>query len=78
MRKAEFYVPSEAMAAFADQLAGRRFNNTITGINEDGEIIIEVEYEKDQNDEVDELEEILDKLLAQLEEENEEEEEEEK
>ncbi|MBI4945251.1 MAG: cyclase, partial [Bacteroidetes bacterium] len=42
---------------------------------EDGEIIIEVEYDKDESDEVDELESILEKILVEQEEENEEEDE---
>jgi capsular polysaccharide biosynthesis protein len=54
MRKAEFEVPQEAMTEFADELTNRNLNNTITGTTEDGEIIIEVEYDKDESDEVDE------------------------
>jgi hypothetical protein len=72
MRKAEFNVPSEVMAEFAQAMAERNLTNTITGSTEDGKIIIEVEYDKDETDEVDELEEVLETLNGQLEEEEEE------
>jgi len=67
MRKAEFEVPQEAMTEFADELVSRNLNNTVTGTTEDGEIIIEVEYDKDESDEVDELESILEKILEEQE-----------
>ena len=71
MRKAEFSVPSEVMAEFADELANRNLTNCITGTTDDGDIVIEIEYDKDENDEVDELESILEKLRDELEEEEE-------
>ena len=64
MRKAEFEVPQEAMTEFADELASRNLNNTVTGTTKDGEIIIEVEYDKDESDNVDELEDILEKSVS--------------
>lgn len=67
MRTAQFAVPSEAMAEFADELAERNLDNTITGTNE-GEILIEVEYERDESDAIDELEETLEELREQIEE----------
>lgn len=76
MRKAQFDVPSSVMAEFADEMASRGLTNTVNGTNEDGEIIVEVEYDRDESKEVDQLEEILEKLREELEEENEEEEEE--
>ena len=78
MRKAEFNVPSEVMAEFAGEMANRNLSNTVAGTNEDGEIIVEVEYDRDETDDVDELEEILAKLREGLEEEIEEEEKDEK
>ncbi len=78
MRKAEFNVPSEVMAEFAGEMANRNLSNTVAGTNEDGEIIVEVEYDRDETDDVDELEEILAKFREGLEEEIEEEEEDEK
>lgn len=77
MRKAEFAVPTGAMAEFADAMQARDLDNTIGGTNENGEILIEVFYEKDETDEVDELEEVLEKLRDDLEEEDEEDEDEE-
>jgi hypothetical protein len=76
MRKAEFYVPSGAMAEFAQEMASRSLTNTVTGTTTDDEIIVEVEYDRDEADAVDELEDILEKLTEQLEQEEEEEEEE--
>ncbi len=72
MRKAEFNVPSEAMTAFAEELATRDLDNTIVGTTEEGEIIIEVNYERDETEEIDELETILAKLVAEIEEEDDE------
>lgn len=67
MRTAQFAVPSEVMAEFANELAEHNLNNTITGTNE-GEILIKVEYERDESDAIDELEETLEELREQLEE----------
>ena len=67
MRKAEFNVPSEVMAEFAEELANRNVSNSVTGTNEEGEIIVEVEYDRDETEEVDELEALLEKLCEELE-----------
>ena len=75
MRKAEFYVPSEVMAEFADELASKNLSNSITGTTEENEVIVEIEYDRDETDEVDELETALEKLREEIEEESEEEEE---
>ena len=77
MRKAEFEVPSEVMAQFAQELTDRGLDNTINGTNEDGEVLVEVFYEKEEAKVVDQLEEILDKLREQIEEDEESDEEEE-
>ncbi|MBA3971234.1 MAG: hypothetical protein H0X46_03680 [Bacteroidetes bacterium] len=77
MRKAEFEVPSEVMAEFADEMVNRDLDNKVTGTNEDNEILVEVIYEKEESKSVDELEKILDNLREQMEEEDEEEEEDE-
>lgn len=76
MRKAEFEVPSEVMAEFASEMAERSLDNTVTGTNEDGDILVEVLYEKEETKIVDELEQILDGLREQIEEDEEEEDEE--
>lgn len=69
MRKAEFAVPSGVMGEFATELAGRGLDNSITGTDEDGDILVEVTYEKDESESVDELEEYLEKLREQMDEE---------
>jgi hypothetical protein len=74
MRKAEFTVPQEAAVAFCDEIIHRSLPNEITGTTEDNELIIEVAYEKEQNEEVDELETHLENLIEQIKEESEEEE----
>jgi len=76
MRKAEFAVPSEVMAEFAGEMSGRGLDNTVTGTNEDGEILVEVIYEKEESESVDELETFLDELREQIDEEDDEEEDE--
>lgn len=75
MRKAEFAVPSEVMAEFADKLAEQDLDNKIVGTNDDYEVLVEVEYERDQSKEIDELEEHLNELREQIDEEEEEEDE---
>jgi len=75
MRKAEFYVPTEVTEEFSDEMVGRKLTGIITGTSTDGEIVIEIDYEKSQTNAVDELEKILDHLIERLEEEQEEEEE---
>jgi predicted HTH transcriptional regulator len=75
MRKVEFNVHPEIIAEFVEELTNRDLNNTIIGVTEDDEIIIEVEYSKTESAQVDELEKIFDKLSAELEEVDEEEEE---
>lgn len=77
MRKAEFEVPSEVMAEFAEEMASRDLDNKVIGTNEDNEIVVEVNYEREESKSVDELEKILDNLREQMEEEEEEEEEDE-
>lgn len=78
MRKAEFLVPQEAMLEFTDEMASRHLDNTVTGTTTEGEIVVEVSYERDETKEVDELEKVLEKIREELNEETEEEEEDEK
>lgn len=75
MRKAEFTVPHEVIVEFSDAMLKQQLSNEITGTTEDGEVIVEVHYEKEESDEVDVLETTLDELIEGLEEESEEEEE---
>jgi hypothetical protein len=67
MRSAEFNVHPEIIIEFVDELASRNVNSSIIGTTDDGEVIIKVDYEKNESDEIDELEEILENLSAQLE-----------
>lgn len=74
MRKADFEVPSEVMEEFTDAMVNRDLDNTITGTTEEGDIIIEVQYERNEAKAVDELENVLADLCEQLEKEEEEDE----
>ena len=74
MRKAEFAVPSEVMAEFANEMAERDLDNKVVGTSEDDEILVEISYEKEETQVVDELEAILDNLREQIEEEDDEDE----
>jgi hypothetical protein len=76
MRKAEFLVPSEAMLEFTDAMASRHLDNSVTGTTTEGEIVVEVSYEREENNEVDELEKVLEKIREEMDEEKDEEEEE--
>ena len=77
MRKVEFCVPSPVMVEFCEEILNSNLNNSITGTTDEDEIIIEIEYGKDESKEVDKLEELLETLCEQLNEEEEEEENEE-
>jgi hypothetical protein len=71
MRKAEVAVPSELMSEFAEGLETRDLEGRITGTNDDNEILVEVNYEKDETKVVDDIEAALTKRKEELEEEEE-------
>lgn len=73
MRKVEFEVPAEIFGDFTEKLTETGLDNRVLGKNEDGEIEIEVYYEKDDAGEIDDLEEHLQTLKDGLESEEEEE-----
>lgn len=75
MRKAEFRVPPAVISEFSDDMTSRNLTNEITGTAENGEVIVEVKFEKEESKEVDALESTLDDLMEGLEEESKEEEE---
>jgi hypothetical protein len=75
MRKVEFNVHPDIIVEFAEELTNRELSNSVIGVTEDDEIIIEVEYSKTESEQVDELEGILEKLFEQIEDEENEEEE---
>ncbi len=68
MRKIELFIPVEVLAEFSEEMVKRNLKNGISGTSEDGEIVIEIEYDKSETDDVDALEELLDKLCENFEE----------
>ncbi len=72
MRNVEFNVPEAVMTDFVKEIEKRELEGIITGMTEDDEVIIRVEFERDETSEVDELEEALNDLVENLEEEEEE------
>ncbi|MGZ4049795.1 MAG: hypothetical protein ACXVPU_16410 [Bacteroidia bacterium] len=68
MRTVQFNVHTEVITEFVEAMTSRNLSNSVEGTTEEGEIIIEIEYEKKESDEVDELEEILEKLTDEIEE----------
>jgi len=75
MRKVSFEVPTEVIGEFTEKMLELGLNNSITGKTEGDELEIEVQYDKEESEQVDELEEYLDELIEQIEEEEEEEDE---
>lgn len=77
MRTAQFEVPAQVMADFSEKLNDLQLENSIEGKTEDGDILVEVYYSKEEADEVDELEDYLDTLIGEMEDEDQEEDEDE-
>lgn len=75
MRKVEFEVPAEVFGDFAEKLTKLELDNRVLGRNEDDEIEIEVNYNKDEAGLIDELEDFLEELIDNIEDEGEEEDE---
>ena len=46
MRTKEFEVPSDFITEFAEALAEQELTNEMNGVNEEGDILIELSYEK--------------------------------
>jgi len=59
MKTKEFTVSADLIVEFAEQLADSELVHAITGVTEDEEIIIEVDYEKEDRQKVFELLEML-------------------
>ncbi|MGZ4055196.1 MAG: hypothetical protein ACXVPU_07320 [Bacteroidia bacterium] len=68
-RKITLEVPSELIGEFTEKLTELELENSITGKNEDDEILVEIHYEKDETSAIDELEEFLEEQKTELEEE---------
>lgn len=71
MRHVTFEVPAEVIGDFTEKLTEFELENAIVGKNEDGEILIEVLYDKSESEEIDALEEYLEELVDELEDEDE-------
>lgn len=67
MRTAQFVVSPEIIGEFAEAMAARDLDNKISDTTEDGELVIEVTYEREETEAVDELEEVLETLNASME-----------
>lgn len=48
MKTKELIVPKEIIEEFSDLIAEHEIENSIQGSTEDGEIIVEVQYEKEE------------------------------
>ena len=60
MRTKTFAVPADSMPEFAGIIEEHELENSITGVNDDDEILVQVSYEKDERSGVFELMELLD------------------
>lgn len=69
MRRKEFEVPTEVMAEFADALQEHGLNNSLQCSNEDGEIVVQIEYDTDDREAVLLLSEMIDDYRKEKEEE---------
>jgi hypothetical protein len=56
--KIEFSVHQDNITEFAEILEANELDNTITGVNEEGLLVIDVHYSKADRDAIEELEEI--------------------
>lgn len=72
MRTKEFEVPTEIMTEFADALQEYGLNNSIQQSNDDGEIVVRIEYDTDDREAVLLLSEMIDDYHEENEEEDEE------
>ena len=59
MRTREFYVPLDKLIEFAQVIDENEITNSITGVTDDDEIIIEVEYEKSELEIIQGLEDLI-------------------
>jgi len=59
MKTKTFEVPADNMSEFAEIIGNHELNNTIQGINDDNEIIVEVHYEPEERTAVFELMDML-------------------
>lgn len=74
MRTKEFEVPVEVIKDFAELIEEHELSNEILGLNEDGDLRIEISYEKDDREALMNLMELIDDFYEEETEEEEEEE----
>jgi hypothetical protein len=60
MRTKEFEVPIDIIAEFSAALDEHSLTNEINGVNDEGEILIEISYEKNERESILVLMELLD------------------
>lgn len=60
MKNRTFEIPVDSMEEFAEIIGDNELNNTIKGVNEDGDIIVDVHYEPKERAAVFEIFELLD------------------
>lgn len=63
MRTREFNIPTGILADVADKILEHDLVNEISGSTEDGEIIVEISYEKNQREVVFDIQEIIEDYL---------------
>lgn len=63
MRTREFNIPTGILADVADKIVEHDLVNEILGSTEDGEIIVEISYEKNQRESVFDIQEIIEDYL---------------
>lgn len=59
MRTKQFSVSDESIVEFSEMLEENNLTGTITGVNEDSEIQIDVEYDRDKREVILDLMELL-------------------
>lgn len=69
MRNKLFEVPIGFIAEFAEAIDEKELTNNIQGVNEEGHILINIQYEKGERADVFELAEMLDDYLEENEDE---------
>lgn len=68
----EFDVPSDLMGDFAEMIEEHALSNWIEGVNEQGEIILMIEYTKQQDEVIEELYDLLESYEQEEDEDDEE------
>ena len=61
-RTIQFCVPTDVLVEFAEELVSRNLQATIAGANEEGEILLDLSYDKEDTSEVDKMESFLENL----------------